>query len=64
MADHTRWWGKITPSLKNPVSAAAREAQADALDAKGYPEEADMTRLGLVEWDPDALEMLEDNPNA
>jgi hypothetical protein len=41
----------------------ALKAQAECLRAKGYPEDAKNVEKGLVEFDPDALENLEPNPD-
>ena len=44
-----------------PLNEQARKAQADCLRAKGYPRDAEYVEQGLVEFDPEALEMLEPN---
>lgn len=41
------------------LNKQALEAQAACLRAKGYPEDAANVERGLVEFDPEALELLE-----
>jgi hypothetical protein len=41
------------------LNKQALQAQAACLRAKGYEEDARNVEKGLVEFDPDALEMLE-----
>jgi hypothetical protein len=43
------------------LNKEALEAQAACLHAKGYHRDAEYVEQGLVEFDPDALEMLEPN---
>ena len=41
------------------LSKQALKAQAECLRAKGYDHDANAVENGWVEFDPDALEMLE-----
>ena len=45
------------------LSEQALRAQAACLRAKGYEQDARSVEAGLVEFDPDALENLEPNPD-
>lgn len=45
--------------MPEPLNAAARAAQAACLRGKGYETEARQVEAGQVDYDPDALEMLE-----
>jgi hypothetical protein len=46
------------------LNQQARTAQAACLRAKGYPDDARLVESGQVDMDPDALELLDPNPEA
>jgi hypothetical protein len=46
------------------LNRQALRAQAECLRANGYEEDAQFVENGLVEFDPDALEMLEPRENS